>query len=233
VTPLADSIDVRLDGAFNARVFGQGPVALLRSSALDGLTPGGVATLEALGIRRVVDLREGGEGGEAAHEIEVVHAPIYGPDLGVPATGRIEEVFDRVLERRGPALAVAVTAIAETDGPVAVHCTIGKDRTGAVVALALAVAGVAEERIVADYVRSGPHVLPHRSGFVERLLASGTFSPAERADAWRLNTQSPPEVMSHFFSRLEEWGGAAGYLREHGMPTAAVTALRKRFAGLA
>jgi len=227
---MTTSTDVEIPGAFNARIFGAGTVSLLRSSALDALEPDGVAQLEALGLRRVVDLREPDEGGDAAHGIEVVRVPLYGRALGVPTTGRIEDIVDLVLKRRGPALAEAVTAIAETDGPVAVHCTIGKDRTGIVVALVLATAGVADDDIVADYVRSGAEVLPHRRAFVERLLETGALTPEERAEAWRLNTQSPPEVMRHLLARLAERGGAEGYLGEHGMPAASAAALRERFA---
>jgi protein tyrosine/serine phosphatase len=224
------STDVRIPGAFNARVFGDAPVALLRSSALDALTPEGASRLNALGIRRVVDLREPGEGGAAAHAVEVVAVPVYGSALGVPSTGRIEHIVDRVLARRGDALARAVSAIAEADGPVAVHCTIGKDRTGIVVALALAVAGVAEDDIVADYVRSGAEVLPHRRAFVERVLAEGSFTTVEQEEAWRLNTQSPPEVMRYLLAQLTARGGAESYLRAHGMPAANVAPLRQRFA---
>lgn len=218
---------VRIDGAYNARIFGMPQAWLLRSSALDSLTPSGLDDLAELGIGRVIDLREPGEGGVASHDVETVHAPIYRAS-GVPLTGRLESVYDHVLEDRGDALAEAVSAIADAEGPVAVHCTIGKDRTGLVVALTLLAAGAPKEDVIADYVLSGPEVLPHRRAYVERALAGLELSDADRAETWRLNVQSPPEAMEHAISRLDEWGGAAAYLASHGVTRRQLAALRER-----
>lgn len=229
MTIAADVLEV--DGAFNARVFVStrtGRPWLLRSSALDALTPSGVETLHELGIRRVVDLREPGEGAAASHDIDLVAVPVYRFDDGVPAVGRLEDLMERVIETRGEVLAEIVTAIAQSEGPVAVHCTIGKDRTGLVVALALLVAGATERDVVADYVRSGAEVLPHRRDLVERMLADRTLTPRESAEAWRLNVESPPEVMRHIAALLDRRGGAASYLRAHGMPDDAAERLRAR-----
>ena len=44
--------------------------------------------------------------------------------------------------------------------PVLFHCAAGKDRTGVVAALVLAVLGVHDEQIVADYVLSDAAVDP-------------------------------------------------------------------------
>ncbi len=53
-------------------------------------------------------------------------------------------------------------------GPVIVHCTAGKDRTGWVVAVALRILGTSWDDIMADYLRSGPAV---RELFAEYLAA--------------------------------------------------------------
>lgn len=223
------STEVRIDGAYNARVFGDARKPwLVRSSALDALTVAGATTLSELGVRRVVDLRRPGEGGAAAHDIAVVHVPVYRPEADVPLTGRLEDIFDRVLDERGEALVAAVAAIAETDGAVAVHCTIGKDRTGLVVALALLSAGVPEVDVVADYALSGIAVQPFRRAYVEEALAGVRLTPEQRAQALRLNLESPPEVMVHLIGRMNEWGGATDYLLAHGLTTAQLTALRSK-----
>lgn len=219
---------VVLEGVFNARAFGQPDPWLVRSSALDALTRPGLDALRGLGVQRVVDLREPGEGPDGAHDLDVIRIPIYRLDTGVPVTGRIETIYDRVLDERADALVEAVSAIADAPGPVAVHCTIGKDRTGLVVALALLTAGVSKSDVVADYVRSGPEVLPHRRELVERVLAGLALDEAGHAEAWRLNVDSPPEVMHHLFARLRRWDGAAGYLLAHGLETSQVEALRAR-----
>ena len=224
---------VDLDGAFNARAFfAAGKPWLVRSSALHELTPDGAAALRALGVVRVIDLREPGEGGAAAHDVEVAVLPVYRFTTGVPVDGNLEALMTRVIDTRGEVLAEIVETVASTEGLVAVHCTIGKDRTGLVVALVLSAAGVPDADIVADYALSGDQVYPHRREFVERMLAARDLGPAETAEAWRLNVQSPPEVMEHILAELRARGGAAVYLRAHGMTERAVAALRARAAAV-
>lgn len=54
-----------------------------------------------------------------------------------------------------PHLATLFRRLAAGDGPLLLHCTAGKDRTGFVVALLLHALGVGTEEIMADYLRSG------------------------------------------------------------------------------
>lgn len=54
-------------------------------------------------------------------------------------------------------------------GPVLIHCTAGKDRTGWIVALVLHILGVPWEAITEDYLRSGPEVRAMFSGLLQRL----------------------------------------------------------------
>ena len=62
------------------------------------------------------------------------------------------------LDRRPDSVVAALRAIGEADGAVVVHCAAGKDRTGTVVGLALLVAGVTPEAVVADYAASAERV---------------------------------------------------------------------------
>ncbi|GGN49703.1 hypothetical protein FHR83_009098 [Actinoplanes campanulatus] len=59
------------------------------------------------------------------------------------------------LERKAARCVAAVTAVARAaPGGVVVHCGIGRDRTGLVSLLLLALAGVGAEAIIADYTVS-------------------------------------------------------------------------------
>ena len=60
-------------------------------------------------------------------------------------------------------------ALAASDGPVAFHCSAGKDRTGLVAALLLRAAGVPDEAIVEDYVLTDARIV----GLRPQLLADG------------------------------------------------------------
>ncbi|MGF7473864.1 tyrosine-protein phosphatase, partial [Salmonella enterica subsp. enterica serovar Minnesota] len=65
--------------------------------------------------------------------------------------------------------AAVLGAVAEApDGPVAVHCAVGRDRTGLVVAMMLSLAGVSDDVITEDYAVSEVQLRPR----YEALVAS-------------------------------------------------------------
>ncbi|MBM2619412.1 tyrosine-protein phosphatase [Actinoplanes sp. LDG1-06] len=73
----------------------------------------------------------------------------------------------------------ALTAIADAGpGGVLVHCGIGRDRTGLIALLVLALAGVTTDAIVEDYALSGDRLRTHfgrdDDPVVERLAEHGT-----------------------------------------------------------
>ncbi len=160
------------EGCFNARDLGglrtiNGRTtrfgAVVRSDSLDHLTPAGWAALEAHGIRTIVDLRNDeerrAESGPRAAGLTTVHVPlddiadtelweyIWGNGLdGSPLYYRL------FLERKPDRCAAAVAAVARAaPGGVVVHCGAGRDRTGLVTLLLLALAGVGGDDIASDY----------------------------------------------------------------------------------
>jgi len=83
------------------------------------------------------------------------------------------------LRHAGDNIVESLRAIgAHNSGATLVHCAAGKDRTGTVIALALLVAGVRREHVVADYARSG-EVIDKIMG----RLASTTTYAADVSDA--------------------------------------------------
>ncbi len=129
------------------------------------------------------------------------------------------ELYVDVLEEHGTRIAEAVTAVAESDGAVVVHCAAGKDRTGIVSALLLSLAGVPDDEVVADYALSGPNVARLFGGWV----AEAAHDPAEHDLRTRL-LQSPEIAMRTVLGRLRELGGAETYLRAAGVEAAALRA---------
>lgn len=106
----------------------------------------------------VLDLRSDGEKREEhpyAATSRVVDIPVLEgiwPER-IPAT--LHDLYQQMLvPPAAEHLARAVVEIARADGPVLVHCSAGKDRTGLTVALACHLVGIGREEILADYERS-------------------------------------------------------------------------------
>ncbi|WP_214410685.1 tyrosine-protein phosphatase [Sphaerisporangium fuscum] len=137
---------------------------------------------------------------------------------------RVVGFYYAYLRDRPDSVLAALRAMAYGEGAALVHCAAGKDRTGVVCALALSVAGVTREAIVADYAATGDRLEP----LLARLRASDTYrddldsQPAE-------NHMPRPDYMEHFLKVLDEnHGGARGWLAEHGWTAEDDAALRSR-----
>uniref|UniRef100_A0A7S1M8E6 Tyrosine specific protein phosphatases domain-containing protein n=1 Tax=Neobodo designis TaxID=312471 RepID=A0A7S1M8E6_NEODS len=64
----------------------------------------------------------------------------------------VESFYETTLRKQGPEIAFAMKLAAdEANYPILVHCSMGKDRTGIIVALLLSVAGVSIEDISKEY----------------------------------------------------------------------------------
>lgn len=126
------------------------------------------------------------------------------------------------LTDRADAVSAALRVVASSRGATIVHCAAGKDRTGTLVALALDVAGVPHEEIVADYALSGQRL----QAILERLRASALYAPALATQT--LDDQlTRPKTMEAILSTLTgQFGGAAGWLHTQGWSSDQVAALR-------
>ena len=187
--------DVHWDGFVNARDLGGLPTAdgrvtrrgaLVRSEAVDRLTPAGWEALRAYGVRTIIDLRNDDERSDTAavpRGIEVVHIALdqldkdpefwahwmTGPQFGTPLyyrpfmerfPGRVEEVLDAIEEA--------------PPGGVLCHCVGGRDRTGLIAIAALTVAGVAPEVVADDYALAAERAHTHDPMLDEFLAEKGT-----------------------------------------------------------
>jgi protein-tyrosine phosphatase len=108
-------------------------------------------------------------------------------------------------------------------GAAVVHCAAGKDRTGVVCALALAVADVEPEAIVADYALTAEVI----DAIVARLAATSTY--AEDMDRPIAHHTPRADTMRRVLELVDErWGGPRAWLTEHGFGPDEQTALRAR-----
>jgi hypothetical protein len=124
----------------------------------------------------------------------------------------VASVYFSYLVDRPDSVLAALRAVAYAPGAALVHCAAGKDRTGTVVALALTLAGVEREAVVADYVASSERV----EGVVARLLASSTYADNLRGRPISSHL-SRPEAMTTFLDHLEQkYGGVEAVLTRMG-----------------
>jgi hypothetical protein len=137
---------------------------VVRADSIRALSDGGWQALTDYGVQKAVDLRSDND---AANDppgdvpIEVVRIPIYSNDVPVVAEWpSMQEAYAGLLGHFQPEFARAVSVIAQSDGPVVVHCLVGRDRTGLVCGLMLRLAGVDLETIAADHARSDVYLEP-------------------------------------------------------------------------
>jgi protein-tyrosine phosphatase len=198
------------------------------------MTSAGWEALRAYGIRTIVDLRNDDEIAAAKH----VMRPASLSNVRVPLDDDADTEFWHhcwdneldgsplyyrlFLERKPERCAAAVQAVARAEaGGVVIHCGGGRDRTGLVSLLLLALAGVAAEEIAADYERSNVRLRaywasrgePDESKEIERILA-------------RRRTTARALVRE-----LLESLDAESYLRAAGVSAGDLAAVRERLLG--
>jgi protein-tyrosine phosphatase len=224
---------------------------LLRSENLQELTPDDVARLVGeLGVTTVVDLRSTGELTtegpaplDAVPGVRHAHHPVLKEFLDASDTVRaalltasIEADRERFagdmmcghylgyLDNRPEEVTGALRSIATAPGAAIVHCAAGKDRTGVVIALALTVAGVAPEVIVADYMATNDRL----EAIVGRLSRSKMYAGDVTSRPVRAHA-AREETMRAFLEQIAaRHGGLDSWLGAHGFADDEVSALRAR-----
>ena len=224
---------------------------LLRSENLQELTAGDVARLvDEIGVSTVVDLRstnevtiEGPAPLDALASVRHAHHPVLREFLDVSDTVKAALVTEAAaadrerypddpmcghylgyLENRPEEVVGALRSIATAPGAAIVHCAAGKDRTGVVIALTLAVAGVEPDAIVADYAASDERI----EAIIERLARSKMYAGGVNGVPVRAHAPRP-ETMKAFLEQLElRYGGAGNWLAARGFTAEEFAQLRAK-----
>lgn len=197
---------------------------LYRSDALHRLTEQGQEQFSKLGVSTIIDLRDDTERAYAPTQIRsdarIVANPIF-EDVDTvlrDASLGIDEFYQGIVETSGRNLTAAIRLIAQSKNPATlVHCTAGKDRTGATIALTLTALGVDRDDVLHDYtiteqMLAGEWAERHISFMTSQNIA---ITPGMR----RLLVQSPAEVIDEILTRITSTHGSVpDYLVAHGMP---------------
>ncbi len=123
------------------------------------------------------------------------------------------------LATRPDSVVAALGDIASSRGAAIVHCAAGKDRTGTVVGLALKVAGVPDDLVIADFAASAERV----PAIMARLRSSTAY--AANLQDKTIAQQSPTtDTMRLLLAALDErHGGVLGWLGGQGWSAATPT----------
>jgi len=204
--------------------------SLLRADDLAQLDGAGLRALAAYGVETVIDLRWPEETTRhpspipaALPQVNYRRVSLLTPSEDEWRQRSVDATKDLwncvVLEEVRLELREVLGAIAgAAPGPLLFHCIAGKDRTGLVAALLLALADVVPEAIAHDYALSSANL---RDGYLKR------YAHIERGQI--LAALNCPEEGAHNMLKfLAHAGGVRAYLREIGLSGAEIGALRAR-----
>lgn len=170
------------------------------------------------------------QGTRTAHGVEA--STMRDTGLGAPwkeHDGRRDAVFWAqhylgYLSERPDSISAALDVISRSAGATIVHCAAGKDRTGTVIAMALGVAGVPDEEIVADYVLTDERL----ARILDRLGTHPVYGEALRTQPLEDQRPKAASMESILGSLREGFGGPDGWLREQGWTVDDLARLRGR-----
>ena len=205
--------------------------AAVRADAPDRLTPAGWSALRAHGIRTIVDLRNDEERPASAEPgaagLGTVHVPLddaadteFWERCWAEGLDGTPLYYRPFLERKPERCAAAVAAVAQArPGGVLFHCGIGRDRTGLVSMLLLALVGVAPDDIAADYELSADRLRLH-------FARHGAEDPSPQELLARRNTTARAAILATL-----AWIDVAAQLRGAGLGADDLGAVRARLLG--
>lgn len=230
---------LRFPGLINVRELGGLPTrdgattrlrSLLRADDLVQLTNDGMQALADYGVRTVVDLRWPGEVAMKPHPVARNSHGVRYHQISLLANDEMqwaslssectkETLNCAVLEHTRPQLKEVLEVIAAAPPePLVFHCVAGKDRTGLIAALLLALADVEPDAIAADYAASTAQLT---DAYLQR------YSNLERSEILEA-LRCPEEGVHNMLAYLSQYAGAAGYLGAIGLSNATITRLRAR-----
>ena len=221
-----------LQGSFNIRGLKtkSGDTWVFRSAALDDATEKDFETLSAFGVTQVIDLRSRGERGIIRHPFAQTVLPLYGEDALPPEHGDLEEIYQSILTQSGALIAEAAHIVASNSGVTLIHCRVGKDRTGLVIALIALASGAEEAEVLEDYALSGAEVRKNTADAVEQELAALNLSADDHAKALELHLESPVKALQQTLAWISaNFGSVTEYLLKFGLSEADLTKLRAKY----
>ena len=237
---------IAFEAVFNFRDLGGYPARrgqrvrwrrLFRADGLNRVRTHEADVVRRLGIRTVVDLRTNdevrthGRFPDEVAEVNYCHLPVFDvqPDWAgfdePDAPGFLADRYVEMLESGRPSVAAALKLLADPGAyPLVFHCAAGKDRTGILASVVLALLGVPDDVIVEDYA------LSHQA--TERMFAWVAARGRDLDSGYQTPPPSVlaahPDTMVRFLEHLDAThGGASGLVQDLGVGTDTIDRIRE------
>lgn len=211
---------------------------LYRSGLMHGLAPEAAASVAALDLRAVCDLRRNAERdrhpnpdfGPHVRRFEwdtgqdrspIADSSIASDDAAAWARARMLRMYARMPFELQPRFAGVFAAITHAgSGATIVHCTAGKDRTGVAIALVLAMLEVPRDVIVEDYALTNHAVELRARLFGNKAAGAGLAANADPllalpSDALDVVMAAHPDYLLASLDAIEaRHGSVAAYVHD-------------------
>ena len=242
---------IELERAFNFRDLGGYPTAdghmtkwqtLYRADGIHRISEADVARLQPLGLKTVIDLRtpdeieQHGRFPLEAYAVDYHHLPVldvvWTPDeiqsFGDSPTFLVDRYREMLVIGEG-ALGMSLRLLAEIETyPAVFHCAAGKDRTGIVAALVLALVGVPDEVIAEDYALSREGVARMIEWAIENMPEARERMKSAPAAMMGAEPESILALLEHIRA---EHGSMEAYVGTLGVDDAHIARLRAALVG--
>jgi protein-tyrosine phosphatase len=214
------------------------PGRLFRSQGLHALTDADLETLRSLDVRLVCDLRSERERGlHPSRWPPGMRTHQMALDVAADIRGGNRDMLDMIRAQPGGEGARAMMAAtyrmfptrfalplarffarltsrdARSAVPALVHCSVGKDRTGFMIAMLLSALGVSREAIYRDYLATDRYVdREYRIRITETAIAALHETLADRGALEVIASVDPTFLDAAFAAVTAQYGNVANYL---------------------
>lgn len=199
----------------------------IRSSDLSEITEEDKNFLINYGVKTVIDLRSADEANQypnpLANEdnIHYINIPLLNSDVAnlifSDSNFTLGKMYIDLLQNED-GIKKVFQSIVKADGCVLYHCSAGKDRTGIISMLLLALAGVQKQDIISNYEVTYTNIEKLREKFKAYSLPNEEFLLSK-----------PESIIEAYNYICERFGNAENYLLKIGITENEIDTIRNRF----
>jgi protein-tyrosine phosphatase len=242
------AINLQFEGGYNLRDLGDIPTGqgqltrkgvFIRSGNLDKLSISAQEQLIQYGVKTVIDLRNEWECRNypnvfaQSNQVQYRNLPLIGDLLNddedfkaqTENYSNLHEIYRVYLDTCQAQIGAIIGAIAESPATTVFHCYAGKDRTGIIAALLLALVEVDDALIAIDYAETNQQI----AHLVEEWRTYAIKNQRDLAKLERDANAAPETILDSLSYVRENYGSVWEYLQVCGVSNSQLTQLRECF----